>query len=507
MLDHTKPLWELKNVTKKFPGIKALDKISLKIFDGEIHGLLGENGSGKSTLIKCLSGVYQPDEGIIYKEGHQVTLYNPMVARQNGVATIFQEFSLIPSLTVAENIFLGRLPVGNGKQGFVNWPQMKEKSKEVLDNLHISIDPEKYIKDLSVAQQQMVEIAKALSMNATMLIMDEPTTALGMAEIKQLHLLVRRLAEQGCAIIYISHRLDEVVDLVDRATVLKDGKIVGECNKDELKIQSIVKIMVGDDITEHYPKKRNAKNEILFSFNNLTTDEGVNGVTFDIRRGEVLGLAGLIGSGRSEIARAIFGVDKLLDGNITVAHKEKVKTQNRITPQNAIRDGIAFVTENRKYDGLFMNFFAQQNITIAKMEKILRNKMLSLKTEDKVGEEYVEKLQISPLALQKSVQYLSGGNQQKVIISRWIFSQAELFIMDEPTQGIDIHAKIEVYKLMNELTQQGKSILFISSDFPELIAMSDRIAIIRNGKVDGIYDATKVDRSDLMQKVLTYILQ
>lgn len=505
MIENKEPLWELSNVTKIFPGLKALNKVSMKIYRGEIHGLVGENGSGKSTLIKCISGVYQPDEGTIYYKGEPVYLKDPIYARRHGVATIFQEFSLINNLTVAENIFLGRWPVGSkNKVGFVKWKEMKNKAVRVLERLNIYIDPEKIVGELSVAQQQLVEIAKALSVDSSLVIMDEPTTTLGFSEIKQLHSITRNIASNGYAVIYISHRLNEVVELVDRASIMKDGQLVGEFTAEEINIPSIVKLMIGDEIKEHYPKERNATDEVLFSFNNLCTKEGVSSASFDVRRGEIFGLAGLIGSGRSEIARAIFGADKLIGGTIEKksTNLKKPYSSQDYSPQKAINNGIALITENKKYDGLFMNFFAQENITIANLKNILVGWFLSLKKENSATINFINKFQISTQALQKTVQFLSGGNQQKVIIARWIFSQADLFIMDEPTQGIDVLAKVFIYKLMNDLTRQGKSIIFISVDFPEIIAMSDRIGIVKGGKIIEICDATSVNRSDLMQKTL-----
>lgn len=495
-------LWDLKDISKYFTGVKALDNLSLKIKTGEIHGLMGENGCGKSTLIKCISGVHQQDEGIIYYKGKPVSLNSPTAARNHGVATIFQEFSLVPTLSVAENIFLNRLPGKGGTKGFVNWQDMNEKAKGILQQLDIEINPERIVNTLSVAQQQLVEIAKALSMDASLLIMDEPTAALGLSEIKKLHQLVRKLRDKGYAIIYISHRMDEVVELVDCVTVMKDGKIVGECCRDEIAVDKIVRFMIGNDISDHYPKEVNVKQDVIFDANNLFTENGVNGATFDIKRGEIFGLAGLIGSGRTEIAKAIFGVDRLIEGNINLYNKNLLNIKRVKSPKEAIRNGMAFITENRKYDGLFMNFFAGENITIVKLKKIIKSIFLRLNDEGKVGKSFIEKLRITPLALEKSVQFLSGGNQQKVIIARWIYSEADIFIMDEPTQGIDVNAKVEVYNLMNELTRQGKSILFISSDFPELLAMSDRIGIVDNGNIEKIIDRSELDRAKLMQLVL-----
>lgn len=493
------PLWRLERVSKLFAGIRAMDCVDFNVHKGKIHALIGENGSGKSTLIKCLSGVHQPEEGTLYHEGKHVRIASPEEARRLGVATIFQEFSLVPTLSVAENIFLGRMTKRTGR---IQWDEARQKSREILARLEIDIDPDALINSLSVAQQQLVEIAKSFSMDASLLIMDEPTAALGLSEIDRLHDLVRMLKDKGCAIIYISHRLDEVVELVDEVTILKDGKNVGYADKDDINVDNIVRLMVGNDIEEHYPKQCNVRDSVLLHAENISTEKGVDHVSLEIRRGEVLGLAGLIGSGRTEIANALFGVDKLTNGSMSIDSGQGLKKQDIHSPIDAIRNKIAFVSENRKFDGLYMNFFAQENVTIVGLKRIINYFRINLRKEQQVGKETVSQFKISPLALEKSVGYLSGGNQQKVIIARWIFSQAELFILDEPTQGIDVNAKLEVYQLINKLTGEGKGVLLISSDFPELLAMSDTIAVVHNGKIRTITDARQIDRSRLMQLAL-----
>ncbi len=494
-------LWELRNVSKIFSGFRALNNMNLKIKSGEIHALMGENGCGKSTLIKCLSGVHQPEEGKMFYKGEEIIVSNPIMAQKLGVATIFQEFSSVSSLSVAENIFLGRAP--KTKSGIIDWQKMKEESVRILKQLDIDLDPDQIVGSLSVAQQQLVEIAKALSTESSLLIMDEPTAALGQSEIIRLHKLVKKLRDEGYAIIYISHRLDEVVDLVDCVTVMRDGCIAGTCAKEEISIDSIVKLMIGDNvIEEHYPKVNNTKNEVLFEVENLSSNHGVKNVSFQIKKGEVLGLAGLIGSGRTEIASAIFGAHKMTSGKISL-HSRSFFTTKMKSPKYAINNGIAFVSENRKYDGLFMNFdSAAENITIVKLKNILKQLFLDLKKERSVGEEYVKILKITPACLEKSVKFLSGGNQQKVVIAKWLFSEADLFVLDEPTQGIDVQAKVEVYQLINKLTEAGKAVLLISSDFPELLAMSDRVAIVSDGKILKTEQANKLDRPKLMQIVL-----
>lgn len=496
MTSEMKPvLWELKNISKYFPGIKALDEMSLTVKEGQIHGLMGQNGCGKSTLIKCLAGVHQADEGLIEFKGKAVKVKSPIHSREFGVATIYQEFSLVPTLTVAENIFLGRLPYIK-KTKLVDWKKIETDALEILERLDIELSPFAIIKDLSVAEQQLVEIAKALSLNASLLIMDEPTAALGVNEIEQLHKFIKKLTAKGLAIIYISHRLDEVVALVDHITVMKDGRVVGSFEQEDIHIKGIVDAMVGESVENHYPKVYGATDEAYLSVEGISTNNGVNDVSFTINKGEVFGLGGMMGSGRTEIGRALFGLDKLTKGQIKINGKV-VKINN---PEDAIAQKFAYVSENRKSDGLFMNFNAPMNMTIANLKKIIKSVFIGTKDERNAGWHYVERFDIHHTAMNKSVNFLSGGNQQKVIIARWLFSEADFFILDEPTQGIDVAAKAEIYHLINELTSLGKSVLLISSDFEELLPMSDRIAIVRHGEIVAIDDAKQLDSVAIMER-------
>lgn len=489
-----KPLWELNCVTKEFPGIRAVDNLSIKIFEGEIHGLVGGNGSGKSTLIKCLSGVYQPDHGEFFLNGVKVTVNNSLVAKSLGVATIYQEFSLVPTLSVAENVFLGRLPRKAGNR-LVDWRVMRERTEEVLGLLEVKIDPNIAVRHLSVAEQQLVEIAKALSTSAKLLIMDEPTAALGMSEIQRLHEIVKRMAEKGYAIIYISHRLDEIIETVDCVTIMKDGRVVGSCGRDEMNISYIVNAMVGEEVEEHYPKEHNSSEETMLEVKGLYSEKGANGADFYVKKGEVFGLGGMMGSGRTETVRALFGADRIVKGQILLYGHNVIPR----SPKDAIRSGMAFVTENRKTDGLFFNMEAPGNITIAGLKFLLKRIFLDLKKEKEISISFIEKMRVHKTAMIKSVKLLSGGNQQKVIIARWLFTQADLFILDEPTQGIDVAAKVEVYKLINELTSKGKSVILISSDIPELLAISDRIGIVRKGRIEKMTAANDLTQADIIQ--------
>ncbi|MGB6423490.1 MAG: sugar ABC transporter ATP-binding protein [Anaerolineales bacterium] len=472
------PLWKLSGVSKAFPGVQALDNVSMSISTGEIHALVGENGSGKSTLAKCLAGVHQPESGELLYNGKPVELFHPFDAQAHGVATIYQEFSLVPTLTVAENIFLGR-QIRKTRIGGIDWEEMSNQTSIILDQLAIQIETDVVVRDLSVAEQQLIEIAKAMSMDSTLLIMDEPTSTLGLMDTQRLQKLIRRLAGQGKGILYISHRLDEVFQIADRVTVLKDGRCKGTKPISDIEMNDVIKMMIGIDIGQHYPKEINITPEVCLDVRNISTETGVRSVSFDIKAGEVFGLGGMVGAGRTEIALALFGFDTLTEGEIRLYGKPV----NFFSPSDAINAGVGLVPENRKEDGLFLNFEGPPNITLSRLNLVMKGIFLSLTEEERVGREYVEKLNITPSALERSVQFLSGGNQQKIVIARWLFSKAKLLIFDEPTQGVDIGAKIEVYRVINELTAQGISVLLISSDYPELLAMSDRIAVVRDGRI------------------------
>jgi ribose transport system ATP-binding protein len=486
------PLWELRNISKAFYAVQALKDVSCTLVEGEVHALLGENGSGKSTLAKCLTGAHQPDSGEMFLRGQPITFRHPIEARTHGVAAIYQEFSLVPTLTVAENVFLGRQL--RKATHLIDWDAMRRQTIKSLEQLEIHINPDAIVRDLSVAEQQLVEIAKAISLESSLLIMDEPTAALGLAETERLHELIKRLAGQGKAILYISHRLDEVFQVADKVTVLKDGHLVATRPISELRMRDVVRMMVGVDIEQHYPKVVNTQPAVCLEVENLSTDNGVNEVSFTVKAGEVFGLGGMVGSGRTEIARALFGLDKHTKGTVRL-FGQRVSFSS---PTQAITHGVGLIPENRKADGLFFNFEASPNITASRLRALLTGIFLNVSREQRAGLAYVQKLRITPSATQKSVQFLSGGNQQKVVVARWLFAQAKLLILDEPTQGIDVGAKLDVYDVINELTAQGISILLISSDYPELLAMSDRIAIVRDGRILQIAEANRLSEYQLL---------
>src|ERR687897_159702 len=437
----SRPLWELHGVVKTFPGVRALDDVSLELRAGEAHALIGENGSGKSTLAKILSGVHQPDAGEVLHAGEQVTMRDPHEAQSRGVATFHQEFSLVPDLDVAENIYLGRLPL---RRGTVDWEAARKGAVEALGRLDVEIDPDRKVASLSVAEQQFVEIAKAISREMTLLILDEPTAALGPTEIERLHGVIRLLVRQGTAILYISHRLDEVFAIAEIVTVVKDGKLVGTRARRDLSVREAVRMMIGSDLEEHFERSETARQRPRLEVRDLRTENRVNGVSFAVAEGEVLGLGGIAGAGRTE---------------------------------------IALVPENRKADGLFFNFEGPANMTIAALEAIRFGPLLSLAHERRRARMLMQDLGIDRRAENRSVRFLSGGNQQKVMLARWLFTPTRVLILDEPTQGIDVAAKHEVYRVINELAAKGIAIVLISSDFTELLAISDRIAVVRGGRI------------------------
>lgn len=492
--ENTLPLWELREITKRFPGVVANDRVTLRLFAGEIHGLLGENGCGKSTLIKILSGVLSPTDGHVLKDGNPITLRSPVEARAAGVATVYQEFSLVPDLTVSENIFLGRLPTRR-LGGLLDRSEMNAKALRTLRLLGIDgeINPNDIVRSLSVAQQQLVEIAKAVSSEARTLILDEPTAALGQAEIVRLHDLIRRLKQTGHAILYVSHRLDEVVSLIDVATILKDGRRIRAPGQVEIALQPIIAAMIGEDITEHYPPRTHALGEPLFEADRVATSQGVVDASLVVHRGEIFGIGGVMGSGRTSLMRAIFGMDRITAGTMRLANKP----YNPHSSTEAIAGGVALIPENRKSDGLFFNFGGAENATIAALDRITHNGILSSRAERNAFAGLMDKLAIHRQATAVKVGGLSGGNQQKIILSRWMFRDAELLLFDEPTQGIDVGAKATIYREMRALCASGKAIIFATSDFEELLGLSDRIAILRNGAITQVAETSSFDEYSL----------
>ena len=482
---------EMKNITKRYPGVVALDNIQLQVKRGEVHALLGENGAGKSTLIKILAGAIHPDEGEIWIEGKAYSHLEPRLAMELGIGVIYQEFNLISYLTVANNIFLGNEPV---KRGTIDEKTCYEECLKVFERLGLKLDPKAQVKTLSVAYQQLVEIAKAVSKNAKVLIMDEPTAALSGKEVDMLLDLVRKLREEGISIIYISHRLEELFEVADRVTVMRDGQYIETLDIEDCTRQKLISRMVGRKMGENYPQGKYGTEEVVLEARHLT-NEKIQDISFQLHRGEILGLGGLVGAGRTETARAIFGADKAL-GEIYLEGKQ-VSIQR---PGDAVKNGIAFITEDRKQQGLLMKLSIRENISISFLSRLRKGGVsLDLKRERELAEEYRSQLNIKTPSIEQLVSNLSGGNQQKVVLAKWLLTNSKVIIFDEPTRGIDVGVKFEIYQIMRDLAKQGISIIMISSDMPELLGVSDRILVMKEGKIVGELTGDEIRQENVMQ--------
>lgn len=487
---------QMNHITKRFPGVLALSNVNFTLRKGEVHALLGENGAGKSTLMKILSGVYQPDEGDIIFEGKPVSFSDPLSAQNAGITIIHQEFNLFPELTVEENIFIGREFCKNNRWR-LDEKQQRQAATEILQKLNLNISPETLVSDLTVAQQQMVEIAKAISVNAKILIMDEPTAALTETEIESLFQVTRLLKAQGTGIVYISHRLEELALIADRATVMRDGQYIDTVDYETVKISELIAMMVGRELGNIYPRREaQTHQEPVLEVNGLTRKGVLNNIDFTLNRGEILGFAGLMGAGRTELARAIFGADPIDSGTIKLNGKAiEIKGIS-----DAIAQGISYLTEDRKKEGLALNLSVERNIMLGNYPEYAdRFGHVDSKRCQQTSEEQVRALRIKTPHLEQAALNLSGGNQQKIIIARWVCKDTDILIFDEPTRGIDVGAKLEIYELMNRLVAKGKSIIMISSELPEVLGMCDRILVMRSGRITGELTADNATQEKIMQ--------
>ncbi|MGI6152745.1 MAG: sugar ABC transporter ATP-binding protein [Christensenellaceae bacterium] len=473
-------LLDMKNINKSFPGVKALDGVHLEVKKGEIHALLGENGAGKSTLIKILGGIYKADSGEIYVNGEQINIHDVQSAAKTGVSVVHQELCLAGNLTVAENIFVGRVPVKK-PFGLTDRKTMNKMARELCLKYGLDLDPETHLDKLTIAQQQMVELAKALSKDARIVVLDEPTGPLTDAEIKKLFDAVRNLKKQGVSFIYISHRMDEIFELADRATILRDGKYIATKEVSDLTYNSLVNLMIGREMSEMFVPPNATVGDVILEAKNISIGNRVKNVSLKVRKGEVLGLYGLVGSGRTELVRGICGVDKIDSGEIWIEGKKA----NIHKPQDSIGHGISLVPENRKEQGLILINSVAFNMTIGIWKKIITGIHIRKKYEQNVITKYVEKLAVKTPSLSTLVDNLSGGNQQKVVIAKALATEPKILIMDEPTRGIDVGAKKEIYEIMNALVNEGVAIVMISSELPELIGMSNRVAVMHEGVMTG----------------------
>jgi ribose transport system ATP-binding protein len=491
----TPPVLEMRGICKSYPGVQALRSADLEVRAGEVHVLVGENGAGKSTLMKILSGAVTPDAGDVLLNGARVELGDPRRVRRLGISTIYQELSLVPHLTVAENVYLGKAPTR--WPGIVNWSRMRRDASRLLAGLGVEIDPDAVVRSLRIAQQQMVEVARALADDARVLIMDEPTSALSEREVAQLFAATARLTASGVAVIYISHRMDEVFRIGRRVTVLRDGRHVATRDIANVTVSELVRLMADREVSDHYPGRTHARGKELLRVDRLGGGP-LRDVSFVLHRGEILGVAGLGGAGRTRLARAICGADRLERGSIAIGGRAV-----RITsPSDAVRARIGFLPEDRKQQGLVLGLSVERNVALSHLGALARLGIVSRVRERREAEEGIANLRIRTTGPEQPVLHLSGGNQQKVVLAKWLAAQAEVLIFDEPTRGIDVGARHDIYLLMNQLVENGAGLLMISSDLPEVLGMSDRVLVMRGGAVQLELAAAEATDTRVLQAAL-----
>lgn len=480
----------LKNITKEFPGVKALDDVTINIERGTIHGLVGENGAGKSTLIKILAGIYQPNKGEIILDGKPCRFNSPIEARRAGISVVHQEIKLAEPLSVAENMFLGNVQL---KNGLVDWKGMRRRAREIVEDLGMDIDINAQVSSLTVAKKQIVEIMHAINNNSRILIMDEPSAVLTDRELEVMFRIVKQLRDEGITIIYISHRLDEIFGLCSNVSVLRDGRHIDTIPVASVDRQGLINMMVGREMGQEYPKEVGNVGGTILEVKNLS--RGIlQDISFEVKSGEVFGISGLVGAGRTELARAILGIDKPESGEVYVRGK---KVHYR-TFADAIRDGLGLIPEDRKLQGLVQIMSVKRNTTLVNMKRVLRAGVISSSLEETLSKEYADKLHVVTPSMETEVQYLSGGNQQKVVIAKWLFQNSEILFLDEPTRGIDVGAKAEIYRLINRMAKEGKTIIMISSEMPELLGMCDRIMVMHEGHKMGELNAAEATQAKIM---------
>lgn len=484
----------LKQVSKSYDGTQALRKVDFSANTGEVHAIVGENGAGKTTLVKIIAGALERDEGEISLNGSTVKLGTPFSAHRLGIRAVYQEFSMIPHITVAENILIGQMPTRRLKW-WVNWNLAYRKAEEILNGIGFTgINVRTALSRLSVSQQQMVEIAKAVAEKPRILILDEPSAVLTRQELKRLFGLIQMLKEQSTLILYISHRLDEIFEVADRITVLKDGQLVGTVRSKEVNENQLIKMMVGRDLKEIYPHRRSKPDEEIFSVRGLSQEDSFSNISFSLARGEILGLFGLVGSGRTQVARCIFGAEQPTSGEIWLEGKV-VKPKS---PHAAVKAGISLLTEDRKRDGLVMSCSIRDNISLATMKQMSHLGFLNRRLQGNQVRSKVQELNINPPQIERLVRTLSGGNQQKVVLAKWLLSQTKVLILDEPTRGVDVATKVEIYHIIGDLAEKGVGILFISSELPEIMGMSDRVLVMREGRLVGEFAKAEYSEESLL---------
>jgi rhamnose transport system ATP-binding protein len=487
----TEPRIRMSGISKRFAATAALTDVQLELLPGEAHALVGENGAGKSTLVKVLAGVHQPDAGEILLDGRKIVIHDPAAARAMGIAVVHQEPRLFPDLSVAENIFLADPP--RGRTG-IAWSEMRRRADALFTELGVRIDTSALVRGMSMADQQLIEIAKALSIDARVLILDEPTASLSAHEVERLFAIVRRTKERGVAVLFVSHRLDEVFQICDRATVFRDGRYVVTANTSELTTADLVRHMVGRSVSL-FPKSESEVGAVLLEVRNLGDGEAFRDVSFSVRAGEIVGLAGLVGAGRTEIARVLFGIHRAVEGEVLLDGQRVAFS----SPSEAMDAGIAYVPEDRHQDGLVLDFSIADNVTLPILTRLFRRLLTRARTEDELAQGYVDQLRIRTTGVHQDVGALSGGNQQKVVIAKWLATKPRVLILDEPTRGVDIGAKVEVHRIVSDLAASGLGIVMISSDLPEVLAMSDRILVLHEGNL-----AAELSRSEATEERIMF---
>ena len=492
---------ELRHAAKSFGPVQALLDGSIELRAGEVHALLGENGAGKSTLVKILAGVHQPDSGQVLVDGQAVTLHGPAAARAAGIAVIYQEPMLFPDLTVAENIFMGRQPVRAGRR--IDRGAMSRAANEIFAQLGVALDPARPARGLSVADQQIVEIAKALSLNARVLIMDEPTAALSNIEVERLFRVIAALRARGAAVMFISHRLEEVFAICQRVTIMRDGKFVMTAPTDTLDVDTIIRSMIGRDLGDMYHKTGTVPGEVVLAVDQITRENVFYDVSFSVRRGEVVALAGLVGAGRTEVARAIFGVDRRSSGSVRLLGRELPNGD----PTAAMAAGIAFVPEDRRQQGLVMDLAIDHNVALASLNRLSKGGLIFRAAERRLAVTWAERLQLKYGRMRDTVSTLSGGNQQKVVLGKWLSRSPSLLIIDEPTRGIDVGTKAEVHRIIDQLAADGMAVLMISSELPEVLGVADRILVIHEGRLTGEFARADATEDKIMRAATGQVAQ
>lgn len=491
-------LLEMKGIQKSFYGNQVLHAVDFSLEKGSVHALMGENGAGKSTLMNILVGIHKRDGGTVKIEGEEVEIDSPAMAQKLGIAMIHQELSSVVEMSVAENIFLGREPV---KYGLIDYRRMYQQTKELLEMLHIDLNPRTKMGSLRVADQQLVEIAKAVSQNARILVMDEPTSSITDREVENLYTIIRDLQERGTGIVYISHKMDEVYTITDKITILRDGESIATWETKEATHDMVVKAMVGRELTEQYPRREAEIGEPILELKGLTRTGEFEDISLTLHKGEILGLVGLVGAGRTELMQALFGLTKLEKGEI-ILKGEKVELRK---PADAIKRGIAYVTEDRKGEGLVLPMSIAHNTTLASMKEFSNKVFIRSKEEKKQTDEILQNLKVKMASPKLAVKNLSGGNQQKVVLAKWMMKDPDVIIFDEPTRGIDVGAKAEIYKLMNNFVSEGKAIIMISSEMPEAMGMSDRILVISNHRLSGELEKDEFSQDQIMKMAMRYM--